>query len=82
FPIIFHNLACPLTVFAEKYGYTKYIPYLCNFDYVMFEAFFVPFYREKICAYGDGYCDFKIKPKASIVPSWPCHSLDENDPLN
>ncbi|MFI3115311.1 MAG: L-2-amino-thiazoline-4-carboxylic acid hydrolase, partial [Clostridia bacterium] len=45
FPIIFHNLACPLTVFAEKYGYTKYIPYLCNFDYVMFEAFFINFVR-------------------------------------
>ncbi len=81
YPVIYHTIACPLANFADKYGYKKYMPYLCNLDYVMFEAFFVPFYREKICADGDAYCDFKIKPGADIVPSWPCHALDESDPL-
>ncbi len=81
FPIIYHTLVCPLADFANEYGYSKYMPYLCNLDYVMFEAFFVPFYREKICADGDDCCDFKIKPGAPIVKSWPCHALDSSDPL-
>ncbi len=81
YPVIYHTIVCPLANFAVKYGYTKYMPYLCNLDYVMFEAFFVPFHREKICADGDAYCDFKIKPGADIVPSWPCHALDASDPL-
>ncbi len=81
YPVIYHTIACPLVNFAEKYGYTKYMPYLCNLDYVMFEAFFVPFYREKTCADGDAYCDFKINPGAAINKSWPCHALDSNDPL-
>ncbi len=81
YPVIYHTIACPLANFADKHGYKKYMPYLCNLDYVMFEAFLVPFYREKICADGDAYCDFKIKPGANIVPSWPCHALDESDPL-
>ena len=81
YPVIYHNIVCPLAVFAKKHGYMEYMPYICNLDYVMFEALKVPFYREKTCANGDGYCDFKMKKDAPVVPAWPCHGVDANDPL-
>ena len=79
--IEFHNITCPLAAFAVKMNCTEYMPYICNLDYVMFEALQVPFYREKTCAAGDAYCDFKMKPGAPIVPAWPCHGINPEDPL-
>lgn len=81
YPVNFHNLVCPLHLFAEKYGYMEYMPYLCNLDYVMFGKMGLSLYREKTCATGDGYCDFKFKKNGSIPSYWPPHILDENDPL-
>ena len=81
YPVIYHNLVCPLADFARKYGYMEYMPYICNLDYVMFEVLKVPFYREKTCVNGDDYCDFKMKKNAPVVPAWPCHGLDPDDPL-
>ena len=81
FPVIYHTVVCPLADFAAQYGYQEYMPYLCNLDYVMFASFGVPFYRTKTCAAGDGYCNFSMRAGGEIVPAWPCHSLDENDPL-
>lgn len=81
YPTNYHTIVCPLANFARDYGYMEYMPYICNLDYVMFEAIKVPFYREKTCATGDGYCDFKLKPGAPVNPAWPCHSLTPGDPL-
>ena len=81
YPIIYNTTQCPLSDFAMKYGYTEFMPYICNLDYVMFEKLKVPFYREKTCSDGDGICDFKFKPGAPLSPSWPCHSADSSDPL-
>ena len=81
YPVIYHMTVCPLHNFARDFGYMEYMPYLCNLDYVMFEAMNVPFYREKTCAAGDGVCDFKMKPGAPVNPAWPCHSLTPGDPL-
>ena len=81
YPVIYHNLVCPLANFAKERGYMEYLPYLCNLDYVMFGSMGVPLYREKTCASGDEYCDFKLKKGAPVVPAWPCHSLDPDDPL-
>ena len=81
YPVIYHNTVCPLCDFAKKYGYMEYMPYICNLDYVMFEVLEVPFYREKTCVHGDGYCDFKMKKDAPVVPAWPCHGLKNEDIL-
>lgn len=81
YPVHFHTLRCPLNDFAEVNGYTKYMPYLCNLDYVMFGKMGVSLYREKTCATGDGCCDFKFKKNGPIPSYWPPHILDENDPL-
>lgn len=81
YPVIYHMTVCPLADFARRYGYMEYMPYLCNLDYAMFAALNVPFYREKTCAAGDGFCDFKLRPGAPVVPAWPCHGLDPDDPL-
>lgn len=40
----YHNLVCPLSIFARKYGYEEYMPYLCNLDYVMFGVLGAPLY--------------------------------------
>ncbi len=67
----YHNLVCPLANFAKEHGYMEYMPYLCNLDYVMFGILGAPLYREKTCASGDEYCDFKLKSGADILPYWP-----------
>ena len=81
YAVIYHTNFCPLADFARKYGYLEYMPYICNLDYVTFGLFGIPFYREKTCADGDGVCDFKFSRHAPVVPDWPCHAADPNDPL-
>lgn len=81
YPVIYHNLVCPLYSFARKMGCEEYMPYICNLDYVMFSALGIPLYREKTLADGDDYCDFKMKKDAAIPGFWPPHVLDEKDPL-
>lgn len=81
FPINFHNTVCPLSNFAKEYGYMDYMPYLCNLDYVMSAKFGISLYREKTCADGDSYCDFKFKKNAPIPPYWPPHILNKNSNL-
>ena len=49
----YHNLVCPLSIFAKKYGYEEYMPYLCNLDNVMFGILGAPLYREHTC-FDDG----------------------------
>ena len=67
----YHNLVCPLSNFARKYGYEEYMPYLCNLDYVMFGVLGAPLYREHTCFEDDDYCDFKLKIGAKPLPYWP-----------
>ena len=79
---IYFNQVCPLERFAKEHGFEEYMPYICNLDYVMFKAFNLPFYRYKTCFKGDECCDFRFKANAKINDAWPCHGLDDNDPLN
>ena len=67
----YHNLVCPLSDFAKKYGYGEYMPYLCNLDYVMFGVLGVPLYRRHTCFADGDYCDFSLKPGAPLLPYWP-----------
>ncbi len=67
----YHNLVCPLSGFARKYGYEEYMPYLCNLDYVMFGVLGAPLYREHTCFEDGDYCDFKLKINAEPLPYWP-----------
>ncbi|NLL92138.1 MAG: L-2-amino-thiazoline-4-carboxylic acid hydrolase [Ruminococcaceae bacterium] len=67
----YHNLICPLANFAKIYGYTEYMPYICNLDYVMFGVLGAPLYREHTIAAGDDYCDFKLKSGAATLKYWP-----------
>ena len=81
YPIIYHNLVCPIYNFCKERGYMEYLPYMCNLDYVIFRSFNVALHREKTCATGDGLCDFKMKCGAPIPDVWPPHILDQSDPL-
>ncbi len=67
----YHNLVCPLSDFAKKYGYEEYMPYLCNLDYVMFGVMNAPLYREHTCFDDGDYCDFKLKLDAEVLSYWP-----------
>ena len=66
----YHNLVCPLSDFAKRYGYGAYMPYLCNLDYVMFGILGAPLFREQTC-FEDGYCDFKLKVGAKPMSYRP-----------
>ena len=67
----YHNLVCPLANFAKAHGHEKYMPYLCNLDYVMFGAFGVPLMRERTCFEDGDYCDFKMKLGEKPLDWWP-----------
>ena len=67
----YHNLVCPLSLFAKKHGYEEYMPYLCNLDYVMLGFFGLPLYREHTYFEDGDYCDFKIKLNAPLLKAWP-----------
>lgn len=67
----YHNLVCPLSNFARKFGYEEYMPYLCNLDYVMFGVLGAPLYREHTCFEDGDYCDFKLKVDAEPMEYWP-----------
>ena len=67
----YHNLVCPVSNFAKKYGYDKYMPYLCNLDYVMLKAFGVAMQREHTCFEDGDYCDFKVKKGVKPFETWP-----------
>lgn len=81
YPVNYHILYCPLYAFAQKKELTEYMPYLCNLDYAMFGALYLPMYRENACSDGDAYCDFKFKPDEEIPAVWPPHILDKTNPL-
>lgn len=67
----YHNLVCPLADFACRCGYTEYMPYLCNLDYVMFGILGAPLFREHTCFADGDYCDFKVKFHAKPMTYWP-----------
>lgn len=71
YPFIYHNLVCPVSDFAKKYGYEEYMPYLCNLDYAMYGTLGVPLYRTHTCFADGDYCDFCLKPGAEIFKAWP-----------
>ena len=79
--IIFHINVCPLYLLAKRLGCMEYMPYMCNLDYVMYDAFNIPFERTKTCAIGDDYCNYCFKSKGKPTSYWPCHAMDVNDPL-
>ena len=74
----YHNLVCPLADFARKYGYEKYMPYLCNLDYVMFGILGAPLFREHTCFEDGDCCDFKLKADAEPLPYRPPVFLQDN----
>ena len=67
----YHNLVCPLSDFARKYGYEAYMPWLCNLDYVMFGTLGAPLFREHTCFEDGDYCDFKLKLDTQPLAYWP-----------
>ncbi len=71
YDISYHNLVCPLAVFARTHGYEEYMPYLCNLDYVMFGSLGLSLLREHTIFMDGDYCDFKTKLGAPILPAWP-----------
>ena len=74
----YHNLVCPLSNFAKKYGYEEYMPYLCNLDYVMFGVLGAPLYHEHTCFEDEDYCDFKLKIGAQTLEFWPPVFMQDN----
>ena len=48
YPINFYTTVCQLYNFAKENNYLEYMPYLCNLDYIMFNAFLFRYIGKKL----------------------------------
>lgn len=57
------NHVCPIDDFAKERGYSTYMRYLCNLNYVVFGAFGIPVYRTHTCLIGANYCESDLRER-------------------
>ncbi len=61
--ISIHLVGCPIADFAKKNGYDELMPYFCETDRVVLEAFGGTLHREHTVADGFEECDYWIRNK-------------------
>ena len=61
--ISMHLVGCPIADFAKAHGYSELMPYFCETDRQVMEAFGGTLYREHTVADGYEDCDYWIKNK-------------------
>ena len=59
--ISIHLVGCPIADFAKKNGYSELMPYFCDTDKAVMEAFGGRLYRDHTVAEGYEDCDYWIK---------------------
>ncbi|MBN1313702.1 MAG: L-2-amino-thiazoline-4-carboxylic acid hydrolase [Anaerolineae bacterium] len=62
---------CGIDKFMRSQGAEELTPYLCNTDYMLFRGLGMELIRTKTLAWGCDRCDFRIKKKGSMPPTWP-----------
>lgn len=67
---------CGNWLYLKEKGLGDIVPYMCNLDFVSFCSFGLPYYRDKVIAYGDEVCSNQFKRNA-LPPTkhWPPHGL-------
>ncbi|MBO5565085.1 MAG: L-2-amino-thiazoline-4-carboxylic acid hydrolase [Lachnospiraceae bacterium] len=61
--ISMHLVGCPIADFAKAHGYSELMPYFCETDRQVMEAFGGTLYREHMVADGYEDCDYWIRNK-------------------
>ena len=61
--ISIHLVGCPIADFAREHGYSELMPYFCETDKQVMEAYGGTLYREHTVAEGYEDCDYWIKNK-------------------
>ena len=62
---------CAIVNYLHKQGADELTPYLCDLDYVMFEASGIGLTRTKTLAWGCDRCDFRITNPGTTTSTWP-----------
>jgi hypothetical protein len=62
---------CGALKFLQKQGAEELCPYICDCDYVLFEAMGVGFRRTKTLAWGCDRCDFRFSKGGETSAPWP-----------
>ena len=67
---------CGACRFLNEKGLADIMPYVCNIDFETAAAFGIPYYRNKVIAYGDECCANLVKRSAPVVTdNFPPHGL-------
>ena len=64
-------MECGIVKFFDTQGADELVPYLCDVDYVMFEALGIGLRRTKTLAWGCDRCDFRISRTGQTSALWP-----------
>jgi hypothetical protein len=68
---------CGALKFLQKHGAEELCAYICDVDYVMFEAMGVELRRTKTLAWGCNRCDFRISMDGVTSASWPPEFVEQ-----
>lgn len=62
---------CAIVHYVHAQGADELTPYLCDLDYVMFEALGIGLTRTKTLAWGCDRCDFRVTKSGTTTSTWP-----------
>ncbi|MGB7961383.1 MAG: L-2-amino-thiazoline-4-carboxylic acid hydrolase [Propionicimonas sp.] len=62
---------CAIVNYFRTQGADELTPYLCDLDYVLFEALGVGLTRTKTLGWGCDRCDFRVKNPGKTTSTWP-----------
>lgn len=62
---------CGIVKFLHAQGADELCPYLCDLDYVMFEAMGIGLRRTKTLGWGCDRCDFRLSKHGVTSAPWP-----------
>lgn len=62
---------CAIAHYLHAQGADELTPYLCDLDYVMFEALGIGLTRTKTLAWGCDRCDFRVTRSGTTTSTWP-----------
>jgi len=68
---------CGALKFLQEQGAEELCAYICDVDYVMFEAMGVELRRTKTLAWGCDRCDFQISMDGVTSASWPPEFVEQ-----
>ena len=68
---------CGIVKYLQTQGADELGPYLCDGDYVMFEAMGIGLQRTKTLAWGCDRCDFRLSKRGTTTAPWPPEFIEQ-----